>query len=305
MNSQKKLTTFLAVLLMAITLIGTGRGSVVAQSPAETPAATPAAGTAFDIKPVLEKYITNLPDNFFGIKPEDALKALAGDPKPFLVDVRETKEFGDGGFIAGAVSIPLRSLTQSLDKLPAQDKPIIVYCGVGHRGSMALMTLRLLGYTDVKSIFGGLNAWKAASLPVAKGAPEAPASAGKAPKVDPALLAVLDKYITTLPDDFYAVAPTAVLKSQMGEQKPFVLDVREPKELTDNGFIKDSVSVPLRTLFKSLDTLPTDKSAEIVTYCAIGHRGGMAMMTLRLLGYTNVKSMGVASMPGLRVACRL
>jgi rhodanese-related sulfurtransferase len=285
---SKKLTTLLAVLLVAVALIGTGRRSVVAQSPSETPV----AGTAFDIKPVLEKYIADLPDNFYGIKPEDALRALSGDPKPFLIDLREPKEFGEGGFIAGAVNIPLRSLTQSLDRLPALDKPIMVYCGVGHRGSMALMTLRLLGYTDVKSIFGGFNAWKAASLPVAKGVPGVPTNSGEADEVDPDLFAVLDKYITSLPDDFYAVSPTALMKSLMSEQKPFVLDVRETKELSDNGFIRDSVSVPLRTLFKSLDTLPKDKSAEIVTYCAIGHRGGMAMMTLHLLGYTNVKSMG-------------
>lgn len=31
--------------------------------------------------------------------------------------------------------------------------------------------------------------------------------------------------------------------------------MREPKELTDNGYIADSVNVPIRDLFKSMDKL--------------------------------------------------
>ena len=50
------------------------------------------------------------------------------------------------------------------------------------------------------------------------------------------------------------------------------------------------IYIPIRSLAKSLDKLPKDKSAAIVVYCAIGHRGGMGMMTLQLLGFTNVKS---------------
>jgi rhodanese-related sulfurtransferase len=32
-------------------------------------------------------------------------------------------------------------LTQNLSKLPAKDQPIVVYCGVGHRGGIAMMAL--------------------------------------------------------------------------------------------------------------------------------------------------------------------
>jgi rhodanese-related sulfurtransferase len=288
MKSQKKLTTLLLVLLAALTLIGSGRGAVVAQEPA----ATAAAQAVFDIKPVVEKYIANLPDGFSGIKPEDTLRALSSDARPFLLDVRETKELTDNGFIAGEVNIPLRTLTRNLDKLPAKDQPIIVFCAIGHRGAMAMMTLQLLGYTNVKSIFGGFNAWKAAGLPVVTtGMPEAP-TAGKAPDVDPDLLAVLDKFITTVPDGFNAAAPTAVLKSLQDDPAPFLLDVQEPKELTDNGYIKNAVNVPIRKLFDNLDKLPQDKDAPIVTYCAVGHRGSLAMMALQLFGYSNVKSIG-------------
>ncbi len=96
-----------------------------------------------------------------------AAKEQIAATKPFVLDVREVKEITDNGTIEGSVNIPLRLLTKSLDKLP-KDKtsPIITYCAIGHRGAMAMETLRLLGYSNLKSILGGFNAWKAANLPV-------------------------------------------------------------------------------------------------------------------------------------------
>ncbi len=288
MKSQKTLSVLLVGLFLVIALIGTGRSPVTAQQ-----AATPAAAVqaAFDLKTVLGKFVSTMPDGFWGVTPADALKALNGDKKPFLIDVRDAKDFGDGGFIKGAVNIPLRELLKNLDKLPAKDQPIIIYCSIGHRGAQALMALQLLGYTEVKSIFGGFNAWKDNKLPVEKGSPAAPeAKGGKIPDVDKDMFAVLDKYFSTLPDDYYVMPPANALKALSADPKPLLLDVREPKELTDNGLIKGSLNIPTRKLFENWDKLPKDQNSPIITYCAIGHRGGMAMMTLRLLGYTDVKS---------------
>ncbi|MEO8392916.1 MAG: rhodanese-like domain-containing protein, partial [Chloroflexota bacterium] len=191
----------------------------------------------------------------------------------------------------GAVLIPLRTLTQNLDKLPAQDQPIIVYCGIGHRGAMATEALQLLGYTNVRSIFGGFAAWKAASLPVETGVPaERVISAASAPTFDPALFDAVDQFVTTLPEGFYVTPPSAALRS-LGEQpKPFLLDVRADQELATNGYIDGQVNIPLNLLLDNLDKLPADKSQPILVYCAIGHRGAMAMTTLQLLGYTDVTS---------------
>ena len=189
------------------------------------------------------------------------------------------------------MNIPLPTLTQSLDKLPDKDSAIIVYCGIGHRGGMALMTLRLLGYTNVKSISGGFTNWKAAKLPVAQGTPSAATATGaKPPAYDPDLFAVLDKFITSLPADYYGAPPAVALKSLGADPKPMLIDVREPKELTANGYIDGMINIPIRKLFDNLEKLPSQMDAPIIVYCAIGHRGSMAMMTLRLLGYTNVKS---------------
>ena len=81
--------------------------------------------------------------------------------------MRETSELTANGMIESAVNVPIRTLPKSLDKLP-KDKAasIVVYCAIGHRGGIALMALQLMGYTNVKSLSGGFNAWKAANLPV-------------------------------------------------------------------------------------------------------------------------------------------
>ena len=249
--------------------------------------------TTFDIQPVLVDYLQNLPDGFNGVKPENALKELTADAKPFLIDVRDEKDIADGGYIAGAVLIPIRTLSQNLDKLPAQDQPILVYCGIGHRGAVAVEVLNLLGYTNVRSIFGGFAGWKTAGLPVATGTPAEPVlSDAAAPEFDTELFDAVDNFLVTMPDNFYAAAPPAVLKALSSEPVPFLIDVRGEQELKDNGYIDGQVNIPIKTLLDNLDALPVDKDQPIIVYCAIGHRGAMAMTTLRLLGYTDVTSIG-------------
>jgi rhodanese-related sulfurtransferase len=97
-----------------------------------------------------------------------------------------------------------------------------------------------------------------------------------------------ERMLATMPADFYQIAPAAA-QQQMENAKPFVLDVREVKEMT-NGKIAGSVNIPIRELPKSLAQLPESKTAPIIVYCKIGYRGGIAMTLLRVWGYTNVRS---------------
>ncbi len=287
MNTRKLSTFALASLLAAFVA---GCQPAAAPPPTAVPPAptvVPAAPKpALDLPVVVDKYVKSLPDGFSGIAPA-ALKDQLATTKPFIIDVREPSELAANGFIEGAVNIPIRTLTKNLDKLPAKDQPIIVYCAIGHRGALALTTLQMLGYTNVKSVSNGFNAWIAAKLPVATGKP-VDLKTGAAPVVDNALFAVLDKYIAGLPDGFGGIAPAAA-KDQLAAAKPFLLDVREASELTANGFIEGAVNIPIRTLTASLDKLPA-KDQPIIVYCGIGHRGGIALESLALLGYTNVKS---------------
>ncbi len=235
------------------------------------------------------KYLAGMPDNYSAVSPADLNVALVDKP-PFLLDVREASEVEKDGFIEGSVNIPVRDVLKNLDKLPAQDQPIVVYCASGHRGGLAMAALQMLGYSDVRNLGGGLGAWKKAELPVATGKPADPV-AGEAPKVNEAMFAKLDAFLSGLPEGF-ATIKAADLNVALADKPPFVLDVRSAEELTTDGYIEGSVNIPLKELFTRLSELPADKAAPMVVLCKSGHRGAIAMMALAMNGYTDVRNLG-------------
>jgi len=155
------------VVLMLVAMLFSACGPAPTATPVP-PTATPVPPTATP-KPALNlgaaigQYLSGLPDGWGTIKPA-ALQEQMAAAKPFILDLRQPAEITET--IASAVNIPIRDLSKNLDKLPAKDQPIVAMCAIGHRGAMAMMALQMLGYTNVKSLAGGLNAWKAANLPV-------------------------------------------------------------------------------------------------------------------------------------------
>lgn len=117
----------------------------------------------------VDDYINNIPVGkwyFYEIK--DLKEAVDTGRKLFILDVREKSEW-DTGYIQGAVHIRLTELTDNLDKLPKdKNELIVIYCKVGIRGAIATTALRLLGYTNVYNLRGGLDAWVAAGYPLVK-----------------------------------------------------------------------------------------------------------------------------------------
>jgi hydroxyacylglutathione hydrolase len=80
-----------------------------------------------------------------------------------VLDVRTEKEWS-AGHIAGAIHIHGGKLQESFGLVP-RDKPVVVICGSGYRGSIAASFLKREGYEDVANVLGGMSAWKAAGLP--------------------------------------------------------------------------------------------------------------------------------------------
>jgi rhodanese-related sulfurtransferase len=280
-SAPRNMVMLLLVLAMLVSAC-----DVISSATPLPPTATPKP--VFSLAATVDRYLRGLPSGFGAIT-EAALNEQIAVARPFIIDVRDAAEISSTGTIAGAVNIPVRDLAKNLDRLPAMDQPIVTMCAVGHRGGLAMMSLQLLGYTNVKSLSNGLTSWKDANLPVVVAADPLPA-AGKAPAVDRDLLAVLDTYLTALPAGFNTITPAA-LKDQMVTTKLFIVDTREESEGQTLGVIEGAVSVPLSSLARSLGKLPDDKSTAIVVYSSIGHRGGMSMMTLQLLGFTNVRSL--------------
>ncbi len=221
----------------------------------------------------LNGFLAGLPEGYFAIKTDALGEALASATPPAIVDIRTAEEFAKDGYIEGAVNVPMQEIFSSLDKLPAKDAPIVVHCVSGHRGSVVVMGLRLLGYTNVTNLAGGLNAWKNANMPVV-GWVNWPV--------------VWQEFVSTLPADqgFYTIKADG-LNGLLVENPPFIVDLREASEIAENGYIVGAINIPIRDLLKNLDKLPA-QDQKIVVYCASGHRGALAVASLRLLGYTDV-----------------
>ena len=233
-------------------------------------------------------FLTNLPKGYYTVGAADLNTELA-EKAPFLLDVREASEIEAKGYIAGAVHIPVREIMKNLDKLPAQDQPIVIYCGSGHRGAMVLAALRFLGWKEVRNLGGGLGAWLKAELPVVTGLPEA-AAAGTAPEVDATMLRDLDNYFTNLPDGFFTVGPADLNTELTGGSAPSIIDVRSDEEVA-GGYIEGSTHILINDLLADLTTLPA-KDAAIVILCQSGHRGALGLMALQMMGWTNVRNLG-------------
>jgi rhodanese-related sulfurtransferase len=238
-------------------------------------------------------FVTTMPaeQKFFSVTAGDLNQMLADTP-PFLVDVRQASEIEANGYIEGSIHVEIRELMKNLDKLPAMDEKIVVICASGHRGGYAMVALRMLGYTEVFNLNGGMGAWKKAEFAVVEGMPEAAASIST-PDVDAVILAYFDKYLSNLdPAAGFGSVKNDVLNTELVEGKElFLLDIRRQAEWDDAGHIDGAVLVPLNDLPVNLDKLPADKGAEIVVICASGHRGGAAQMYLQALGYTNVRNL--------------
>jgi rhodanese-related sulfurtransferase len=88
--------------------------------------------------------------------------------KTVLVDVRTAEEFATG-HVRDAKNIPLADFDKRVGELEkSKSKSIVVICQTGARTGKAMKILAAAGFADVVSLDGGLAAWQAASLPVAK-----------------------------------------------------------------------------------------------------------------------------------------
>ncbi|MBD2769973.1 rhodanese-like domain-containing protein [Hymenobacter sp. BT664] len=81
-----------------------------------------------------------------------------------IIDVRETWEHEEGR-IADAQNIPLNTLPDKLDDLAElKDQEIIVHCKGGGRSASAKAYLTQQGFTNVRNLVGGYQAYLAAGI---------------------------------------------------------------------------------------------------------------------------------------------
>jgi rhodanese-related sulfurtransferase len=90
------------------------------------------------------------------VNPEE-LRGRSSDAA--VVDVREPEEFING-HVPGAVNLPQADLATKLNEVP-RDRPIFVICQGGFRSLRAAQFLTQCGISNVASVKGGTEAWRA------------------------------------------------------------------------------------------------------------------------------------------------
>ena len=109
------------------------------------------------------------------ISPEEGRRILdAPDREGFaFVDVREADEFA-AGHVPGARHYPRGFLEVRADLdhkkrdawLEDRARKMILYCGGGHRSTLAAQTLQEMGFEQVRSLSEGWTGWTRRGLPV-------------------------------------------------------------------------------------------------------------------------------------------
>ena len=226
---------------------------------------------------------------------EDTNLALAEDPPPFLLDVRDVTEAEEKGHIEGAVLIPLRELGRNLNLLPGYDTPIITYCGSGWRATIAMTALVAMGWEDVQVLKdGSFGGWVEAGYPVVEGAP-APGLVLDVVEPDAAMVTQFEAMLSSIPEGWGAVTNEGLNTELIEDAGIVLIDVRTEGEVSEKGYIDapehEQINLPLAEFITLKGDWPAAKDTPIVIYCGSGHRSTIATTILWTYGYTNVRSL--------------
>jgi len=131
--------TVAAVLALALPVAACRPAPAALSSATATPVTTRNADGYTDI--TVPRLAAMLPDKNF---------TLVNVHVPYEGEISQTDLF-----------IPFDQISDNLDKLPAKDAPIILYCRSGRMSTEAAVTLVRSGYTNVMELDGGFNAWQA------------------------------------------------------------------------------------------------------------------------------------------------
>jgi len=93
---------------------------------------------------------------------------LINQGKGVILDVREPAAFAEG-HLRDAKNIPLNELPNRIGELDKfKSKAVIAVCQAGVQSAKAAAQLKKAGFNEAFSLDGGVAAWQAQGLPVAK-----------------------------------------------------------------------------------------------------------------------------------------
>jgi rhodanese-related sulfurtransferase len=124
-----------------------------------------------DALAALDVMINNIPEGYSVTTDEQFNADAVENPALKLIDVRSVEELKEDGVIdsggAEQIHIPLESFISKKDKWPSDSAAgITVYCGSGHRSTIAMTVLWTYLYTQAQSLKGVFGNWLREGYPV-------------------------------------------------------------------------------------------------------------------------------------------
>jgi rhodanese-related sulfurtransferase len=118
-------------------------------------------------RPKYEELVAEAKKNVTEISPEDAAAKMQ-NKAAVIIDVRDKDEY-DEDHIPNAIHLSRGTIELDIEeKVSDPNAMIICHCGGGGRSALAADSLQKMGYKNVRSMAGGLKAWKATGLPTTK-----------------------------------------------------------------------------------------------------------------------------------------
>ncbi len=188
---------------------------------------------------------------------------LSGNP--VLIDLRASRK-DTVQRIPGSVSIPLATLEDRLDDIPAR-APIVVYSDTLKESRRALTTFRAAGFnkSKISMVNGNFQGWKKRGNPLTSGP-------------------ITTKVSWTRKPGKGEVSLSEFKKALSGRMNAVILDVRTNGEAAA-GKLKNSIHIPLDELDARKGELPKNK--KIFIHCSNGARADMASDILRKSGFSS------------------
>ncbi|HSH09322.1 MAG TPA: rhodanese-like domain-containing protein [Oceanipulchritudo sp.] len=97
------------------------------------------------------------PDLPLEINVHEAVRLMQGDEAPLVLDVREDAE-RMACRLVDDLHIPIGQIQANWQNLP-RDQHLLVYCHHGMRSLRVAQFLKMMGFSRVQSIRGGIEAW--------------------------------------------------------------------------------------------------------------------------------------------------
>ena len=169
--------------------------------------------------------------------------------KVLIIDVRSPEEYKEG-HIPHAININVEGFEDRISELEdLKEFPIITYCNSGKKSGQVAEILVNNGFKDVTNAAGVKEF----------------------------------EYDLVHYEDIRGAA----FQKLIDENKDIVLvDVREEKQVAEEGMIAGAINVPFNAIEANLDKLPKDKT--IALYCNTGTKSAEVEKQLEDLGYENV-----------------